>query len=54
MQLSQSAHRLGKSCLKRKIGQPKQFTNIPPGVEPLKIPKAKLQAIKSQLDGLHE
>jgi glycosyltransferase involved in cell wall biosynthesis len=27
--------------LEREIGQPEQFTNIPPGVEPLKIPKAK-------------
>jgi glycosyltransferase involved in cell wall biosynthesis len=34
---------VGKELLKRKIGQPKQFTNIPPGVEPLKIPKAKLR-----------
>ena len=32
---------VGKELLERKIGQPKQFTNIPPGVEPLKIPKAK-------------
>jgi glycosyltransferase involved in cell wall biosynthesis len=32
---------VGKELLDRKIGQPKQFTNIPPGVEPLKIPKAK-------------
>ena len=30
-----------KELLERKIGQPKQFTNIPPGVEPLKLPKAK-------------
>jgi glycosyltransferase involved in cell wall biosynthesis len=27
--------------LKREIGQPEQFINIPPGVEPLKLPKAK-------------
>jgi glycosyltransferase involved in cell wall biosynthesis len=32
---------VGKDLLERKIGQPKQFTNIPPGVDPLKIPKAK-------------
>jgi glycosyltransferase involved in cell wall biosynthesis len=32
---------VGKELLERKIGQPKQFTNIPPGVEPLKVPKAK-------------
>ena len=32
---------VGKELLEREIGQPKQFTNIPPGVEPLKIPKAK-------------
>jgi glycosyltransferase involved in cell wall biosynthesis len=32
---------VGKELLDRKIGQPKQFTNIPPGVDPLKIPKAK-------------
>jgi glycosyltransferase involved in cell wall biosynthesis len=32
---------VGKELLERRIGQPKQFTNIPPGVEPLKIPKAK-------------
>ena len=32
---------VGKELLERKIGHPKQFTNIPPGVEPLKIPKAK-------------
>jgi glycosyltransferase involved in cell wall biosynthesis len=31
---------VGKELLERKIGQPKQFTNIPPGVEPLKMPKA--------------
>jgi glycosyltransferase involved in cell wall biosynthesis len=33
--------RVEKELLDRKIGQPKQFTNIPPGVDPLKIPKAK-------------
>ena len=27
--------------LEREIGQPEQFINIPPGVEPLKLPKAK-------------
>jgi glycosyltransferase involved in cell wall biosynthesis len=27
--------------LEGKIGQPEQFTNIPPGVEPLKLPKTK-------------
>ena len=32
---------VAKELLEREIGQPKQFTNIPPGVEPLKIPKAK-------------
>jgi glycosyltransferase involved in cell wall biosynthesis len=32
---------VGKELLERRIGQPKQFTNIPPGVDPLKIPKAK-------------
>jgi glycosyltransferase involved in cell wall biosynthesis len=32
---------VAKELLERKIGQPEQFTNIPPGVEPLKIPKAK-------------
>jgi glycosyltransferase involved in cell wall biosynthesis len=32
---------VGKELLERKIGQPKQFINIPPGVDPLKIPKAK-------------
>jgi glycosyltransferase involved in cell wall biosynthesis len=32
---------VGKELLERKIGQPKQFTNIPPGVDPLKIPKVK-------------
>ena len=32
---------VGKELLEREIGQPEQFTNIPPGVEPLRIPKAK-------------
>jgi glycosyltransferase involved in cell wall biosynthesis len=32
---------VGKELLERKIGQSKQFLNIPPGVDPLKIPKAK-------------
>ena len=32
---------VGKELLEREIGQPEQFTNIPPGVEPLKLPKAK-------------
>ena len=32
---------IGKELLERVIGQPEQFTNIPPGVDPLKIPKAK-------------
>ena len=32
---------VGKELLERRIGVQKQFTNIPPGVEPLKIPKAK-------------
>jgi glycosyltransferase involved in cell wall biosynthesis len=32
---------VSKELLEREIGQPEQFTNIPPGVEPLKIPKAK-------------
>jgi glycosyltransferase involved in cell wall biosynthesis len=32
---------VGKELLERRIGKKKQFTNIPPGVEPLKIPKAK-------------
>jgi glycosyltransferase involved in cell wall biosynthesis len=31
---------VGKELLERKIGQSKQFTNIPPGVDPLKIPIA--------------
>ena len=32
---------VGKELLERSIGVRKQFTNIPPGVEPLIIPKAK-------------
>jgi glycosyltransferase involved in cell wall biosynthesis len=32
---------VAKELLERAIGQPEQFTNIPPGVEPLKLPKAK-------------
>ena len=32
---------VGKELLERNIGKPKQFTNIPPGVGPLKLPKAK-------------
>ena len=32
---------VAKELLEREIGQPEQFTNIPPGVEPLNIPKAK-------------
>jgi glycosyltransferase involved in cell wall biosynthesis len=32
---------VGKELLERNIGKPKQFTNIPPGVEALKLPKAK-------------
>jgi glycosyltransferase involved in cell wall biosynthesis len=32
---------VAKDLLGREIGQPEQFVNIPPGVEPLKIPKAK-------------
>jgi len=32
---------VGKELLGRSIGKPKQFTNIPPGVEPLKLPQAK-------------
>ena len=35
---------VAKELLDRKIGQPKQFTNIPPGVEPLKLPKFKPRA----------
>jgi glycosyltransferase involved in cell wall biosynthesis len=33
--------RVARELLERDIGQPQQFTNIPPGVESLKIPKAK-------------
>jgi glycosyltransferase involved in cell wall biosynthesis len=32
---------VAKELLEREIGQPEQFTNIPPGVEPLKLPKAR-------------
>jgi glycosyltransferase involved in cell wall biosynthesis len=32
---------VGRELLERNIGQTKQFTNIPPGVEALKLPKAK-------------
>jgi len=32
---------VGKELLDRNIGRPRQFTNIPPGVEALKLPKAK-------------
>ena len=32
---------VAKELLERRIGKLKQFTNIPPGVEPIKIPKAK-------------
>jgi glycosyltransferase involved in cell wall biosynthesis len=32
---------VARELLEREIGQPEQFTNIPPGVEPLKIPKVK-------------
>jgi glycosyltransferase involved in cell wall biosynthesis len=32
---------VAKELLAREIGQPEQFTNIPPGVEPLKLPKVK-------------
>jgi len=35
---------VGKELLERNIGKPKQFINIPPGVEPLKLPKAKPRA----------
>jgi glycosyltransferase involved in cell wall biosynthesis len=35
---------VAKALLEREIGQPEQFTNIPPGVEPLKLPKAKPRA----------
>ena len=34
-------NQVAKELLEREIGQPEQFTNIPPGVEPLKLPKAK-------------
>ena len=32
---------VARELLQREIGQPEQFTNIPPGVDPLRIPKAK-------------
>ena len=32
---------VAKELLEREIGQPEQFINIPPGVDPLKLPKAK-------------
>ena len=32
---------VAKELLEREIGQPEQFTNISPGVEPLRTPKAK-------------
>lgn len=32
---------VGKELLEHKIGQPKQYTNIPPGVKPLTIPKVE-------------
>jgi glycosyltransferase involved in cell wall biosynthesis len=32
---------VGKELLEREIGQPEQFTNIPPGLDPLKLAKAK-------------
>ena len=32
---------VAKELLEREIGQPEKFINIPPGVEPLKFPKAK-------------
>jgi glycosyltransferase involved in cell wall biosynthesis len=35
---------VAKELLEREIGQPEQFTNIPPGVEPLKLPNAKPSA----------
>jgi glycosyltransferase involved in cell wall biosynthesis len=35
---------VGKELLERNIGQAKQFTNISPGVEPLKLPKSKPRA----------
>jgi glycosyltransferase involved in cell wall biosynthesis len=34
-------NQVATELLEREIGQPEQFTNIPPGVEPLKIPKVK-------------
>jgi glycosyltransferase involved in cell wall biosynthesis len=34
-------NQVATELFEREIGQPEQFTNIPPGVEPLKIPKAK-------------
>jgi glycosyltransferase involved in cell wall biosynthesis len=34
---------VAKELLEREIGRPEQFTNIAPGVEPLRIPKAKLR-----------
>ena len=37
-------NQVANELLKREIGQPEQFTNIPPGVEPLKLPKAKHQS----------
>jgi len=32
---------VAKELLEREIGQPEQFTNIPPGVEELKLPKSR-------------
>jgi glycosyltransferase involved in cell wall biosynthesis len=32
---------VARELLQREIGQPKQFINIPPGVDPLKIPNSK-------------
>ena len=32
---------VARELLQREIGQPKQFVNIPPGVDPLKIPNSK-------------
>jgi glycosyltransferase involved in cell wall biosynthesis len=34
-------NQVAKELLEREIGQAEQFTNIPPGVEPLKLPKLK-------------
>jgi glycosyltransferase involved in cell wall biosynthesis len=34
-------NQVATELLEREIGQPEQFTNIPPGVEALKLPKAK-------------